>query len=202
MKKLNIFLGNQIFEPLDGDILAVDVFGINLINAGYRNFVSIGDFDSCSDKDFELLKNYSKLIKFPVEKDEGDLELAFIYAMEHKYTDVVVYNINCGKRLDHLLNNIFILKKYKNYFNLIIKDQNNIMYFLSSRTTIEKNKFSYISLMFFENTIGLNITTDFKYSFNGNVEKFNTSFISNELKNNSGTITFESGEVFLIQSKD
>lgn len=202
MKKVNIFLGNEIVEPLVGDIIAVDSFAMTLINAGYKDFISIGDFDSCKNDQEETIKLNSKMIKHPVEKDMGDLELALNYAANNGYSDVVLYNINCGKRIDHFINNILILKKYNKLLNITVKDNNNLMYFLNNHNVIEKSNYSYYSLIVLEDTQNLFISSEFKYSFSGSVDKFDTRFISNELVENKGIISYDSGDILLIMSKD
>ncbi len=202
MKTLNIFLGNEVIEQLVGDIIAVDSFAVTLIDAGYKDFVSIGDFDSCKGNQEELIKANSKMIKHPVEKDMGDLELALKYAVDNNYTDVIVYNVNCGNRNDHFINNILIFKKYHKDLKILIKDQNNEMYFLDKMNVISKSNYKYCSLIILEDTTNLVISNHFKYPFSGNVEKFDTRFISNELSDLEGNISYDRGEILLIMSKD
>lgn len=202
MKTLNIFLGNTLSYKIDGDIIAVDNFATTLINKGYKDFVAIGDFDSCSSEEFSVIKNNCNVIEFPEKKDYGDLELAFKYAIDNDYKEVIVHNIFCGNRVDHLLNNFFIYKKYKDNFELDIKDNNNFAYFLKNSNVINKNDFKYISLFILEDVKQLNISEDFKYSYLGDVSAYDTRFISNELCNSTGKIDFVSGEILIIFSND
>lgn len=202
MKILNIFLGNSLSYKIEGDIIAVDSFGVELIKQGYKNFTAIGDFDSCTNDEFNLIKENANVIEFPSKKDYGDLELAFIYAKNHYYEQVIVHNIYCGNRFDHLINNIFIYKKYKKYFDIYIKDDYNLVYFLKNENVIHKNDFKYISLFVLEDVISLNIDSSFKYSFSGDVDAFDTRFVSNELCQSFGKISFSSGEIMAVFSND
>lgn len=202
MKTLNIFLGNDVFEEITGDILAVDSFALALLDHGYKDFIAIGDFDSCSSEEKTFLDSQIQTITHPCEKDDGDFELALKYAIENNYSDVVAYNIKCGNRVDHFINNIAILKKYNKKLNIVVKDRSNYMYFLKEENNIEKSNFEYISLVILEDVTDLEISSDFKYPFKGNVERFDTRFISNSLVNELGKITYTSGEILLIMSKD
>ncbi|MFV0499464.1 MAG: thiamine diphosphokinase, partial [Bacilli bacterium] len=187
MKLLNIFLGEHVPNEIVGDIIAVDCFGINLINAGHVNFISIGDFDSCVNDEFKQLEKHSLVKKFPAVKNEGDLELAILYGIENNYTHVLVHNIFCGNRVDHFINNILIFKKYKDRIDLRVKDEFNYMYFLKNNNMVYKSNYKYISLIILENVKNLLISDDFKYQVNGYVYQFDTRFISNELINNQGS---------------
>ncbi len=202
MKHLNIFLGNDIFEEFHGDIIAVDSFAVNLIDAGYTNFVAIGDFDSCTDKEQELLINTVECQRYSAEKDFGDFELAFIYARENGYESITVYNINCGARIDHFINNIAIVSKYKDEFDITVKDRNNEMFFIKNHAVIEKSKHKYISFMFYEDVNSFELDENFKYSFKGDVKAGDTRFISNELVGEKGCVSFKYGVVLAILALD
>lgn len=202
MKKLNIFLGNEIFEELDGDTIAVDCFAMKLIEAGYKNFTSIGDFDSCTSEELSIIETNTNCIKYPSKKNEGDLELAFIYAIENNYDKVVVYNIYCGNRVDHLLNNFSIFKKYHEKLDIEIKDRNNLICFLKNDHIVKNSEYDYVSLLIMEDVEDLCISDDFKYSYKGNVKSFDPRFISNELVSSSGVITFKRGVILLVLSSD
>jgi thiamine pyrophosphokinase len=96
------------------DLLICADGGANLaLAAGIVPDVLIGDLDSATqDTISKCEENKVRIIKYPSEKDETDLELAVNYA--HSYMkgqpekEILLYAAG-GKRLDHLLGNIAIM---------------------------------------------------------------------------------------------
>ena len=70
--------------------------------------LALGDFDSFSES---LINPNITKIKFKSEKDESDLELALDYALKLDPEKILIYNAT-GKRIDHLLASINLLKKF------------------------------------------------------------------------------------------
>lgn len=84
-------------------VIAVDGGLRHLLALGLEPTVVIGDMDSVA----ELPEQYHHLT-FPTHKDETDLELALLYAME-KYNAPIWLFATLGGRLDHMLANILLL---------------------------------------------------------------------------------------------
>jgi thiamine pyrophosphokinase len=62
--------------------------------------VVVGDLDSLDDAErTSLQKNGVQFEKFPAHKDETDLELALLYAVEHRAKEIIVLGA-MGGRLD------------------------------------------------------------------------------------------------------
>jgi thiamine pyrophosphokinase len=71
--------------------------------------ILIGDFDSISEDDVAKYKGEGvKLIKFPSLKDETDLELALIHAVELGAQEITLYGL-LGGRWDMNFSNIMLL---------------------------------------------------------------------------------------------
>lgn len=70
----------------------------------------VGDMDSISPASLEILQNTPGVqVKIvPVEKDETDLELALLTALELGARDITILG-GLGGRLDHTLGNIYLL---------------------------------------------------------------------------------------------
>jgi len=76
---------------------------------GIRPDVVIGDIDSLSpDLRVELESADIELLIFPTPKDETDLELALLYAVERGATQIAVFGAR-GGRVDHELGNLLLL---------------------------------------------------------------------------------------------
>jgi thiamine pyrophosphokinase len=100
-------------EPLDlrddDLIIAADGGSRHLQVLELKPGVLIGDLDSI---DKELLGEWGtagvKIIQYPEDKDQTDLELALIYAQDQKVTEVLVFGA-VGGRLDMTLGNLVLL---------------------------------------------------------------------------------------------
>ena len=73
--------------------------------------VIIGDFDSINPAALKYFSNKKVLIKKVIDQNKNDLEKAIIFALKKKYELIHIIGLT-GKRLDHTLNNISVLKKY------------------------------------------------------------------------------------------
>ena len=81
--------------------------------------ILLGDLDSISER------ADIKTLVFPTEKNETDSEIALLYAIEKGYKDIVLTGVT-GTRLDHTLNNIFLLKTASELgAKAVIADDNN-----------------------------------------------------------------------------
>jgi thiamine pyrophosphokinase len=98
----------QILRP-DDFIIAADG-GLRHVDAlGLKPDLLIGDLDSVSEADIERVEyNGSQVMRYPVHKDETDLELALLFAAQKGYRELVILGA-LGGRLDMTLGNIFLL---------------------------------------------------------------------------------------------
>jgi thiamine pyrophosphokinase len=91
--------------------IAVDGGLDHLIALGLTPRLIIGDLDSANPEDVERFQAQGvELRKFPVDKDETDLELALEAAIEMEPTSIWVAGA-LGKRLDQTLGSIFLLSQ-------------------------------------------------------------------------------------------
>jgi thiamine pyrophosphokinase len=94
----------------EGDwILGADGGAARALAWGFTPQVVIGDMDSLPDEDRAvLIERDSDFVEHPRAKDETDLELALVYAVEHGAREIVVFGA-LGGRLDHTLANVLLL---------------------------------------------------------------------------------------------
>jgi thiamine pyrophosphokinase len=98
----DVVAGAETVIAADGGALALERWGIT-------PQLVVGDLDSLGfDKADELGKRGAKVIPFPAEKDQSDLELAMRYALETGADDIVLVGV-FGGRIDHLLANAMLL---------------------------------------------------------------------------------------------
>ena len=87
----------------DGGAFALELWGIT-------PQLVVGDLDSLGTKRATQLGRLgAKVVEFPVEKDESDLELALRHALATGADDIVLLGIFGGKRLDHALANAMLV---------------------------------------------------------------------------------------------
>lgn len=88
----------------DDLLIAVDGGYDSLKNAGYTPDVLIGDLDSVKTE----IAQGVRVLKYPAEKDETDMFLAYSVGVKCEYTDFVILG-GTGGRLDHTYANISLL---------------------------------------------------------------------------------------------
>lgn len=70
--------------------------------------VVIGDMDSLTEAEVAALANHAEIRRYPEAKNETDLELALMYAVEHGASWLRIVGA-VGDRLDQTLSNVFLM---------------------------------------------------------------------------------------------
>ena len=156
MKKAFIFCNNPINYQNNNFTLDIDLSGTIIAADGGANYlckkgiipdVLIGDFDSISPEYLNVLKKKSNIIKFPVDKDKSDTELAIEYCLKNGYNDITLINAVDG-RLDHSLTNIFLIEKFINQgLKLHFLNAKNEIYIVTNKANIPAKIGTNISLI-------------------------------------------------------
>ena len=156
--------------------------------------IIVGDFDSVNPDTLEYFhdKEQIEVCMLNPEKDDTDTEYAIREAIRRGAMEIVVIGAT-GTRIDHVLGNISLL------------DEHNRIRMINQPLTIRKEEQygKYVSLIpFSEKVCGVTLRglkyplTD--YTMGG----FNSLGISNEIVSDEATISFSSGELIVIESKD
>lgn len=179
-----------------------------IIQAGLYPDLAVGDFDSIKEEDWEKIeRKVPSLRRYKPEKDETDMELAIMWALEMKASNVKIFG-GTGGRLDHFMANALMLGKFKQDYPDInfelIDVQNNLSVHLPDSYEIkwdeEKKFISFIPI--FSDVYGLTLE-GFKYPLNHHHVPAGSSLcISNELIQETGHFSFEKGILMMIRSKD
>lgn len=170
--------------------------------------IAFGDFDSVTDTEMiKIEKKVPGIKKFNAEKDETDLELAIIWALEQKPQEIKIFGAT-GGRLDHFFGNIQLLLKpvlANNHLPIFLIDRKNIIYVkgFGSNTITKNEEFKYISFLpVTANISGLTLK-GFKYPLNNcHISLGSTLCISNELIDDVGTFSFSEGILIVVRSHD
>lgn len=102
--------GPLLAQIRPGDLLiAVDGGLRHLFVLGLRPQVLIGDLDSVdADAENRAREAGCLVLRYPPQKDETDLELALVYALQQGCTTLCIAG-GLGGRLDHTLGNLYLL---------------------------------------------------------------------------------------------
>lgn len=167
----------------------------------------VGDFDSVSN---EILKQYqsnSKINfhKYRPEKDNTDTDIAMKLAIQLNSESITIIGA-LGKRMDHSLANIHILKyALEAKIPCQIIDDHNRIYLIEDKHTLYKNETygKYISLIPLTSIVE-GITLDgFKYLLNNASLPIGLSLgISNEIVKEVASIRLKTGILIVIESRD
>ncbi|MDT1996410.1 thiamine diphosphokinase [Carnobacterium divergens] len=193
-------------KKVDGWI-GVDRGSLRLVKAGINQLIALGDFDSITATDYELIQEHVKDVRrCQSEKDETDAELALSVALDELEATKVILLGATGGRLDHFLSNLWMVLQprfKKNAAKIQLVDQNNsIRYYLPGhyQLTKEPDK-KYLGFTCLTPVTKLSLF-DEKYQLDQADFAYPTSLGSNEFLKETGEFSFESGIIAVIQSKD
>lgn len=170
---------------------------------GFTPDYALGDFDSIDYSYKEKLKS-TNVIKYNSEKDNTDSEIALLKAIELNVDEICILGVT-GSRIDHVLGSLGLLNiALENKTKCYIKDSNNLIMLVGKDISLKDKGYKYISFQAFEESIKNFSIKGAKYEVNNLILKFGDGrFISNEfLDNKDIDISFESGKILIIYSKD
>jgi len=192
---LNYNVSNLYQKDESEYIIGVDQGCKLLIENGITIDLALGDFDSLSESDDEILSKHSKSIKkFESVKDYTDTFLALKEALELNHTEIVIFG-GIGKRFDHTFANLNLLK----LGNIKMINDTTEMYMLDPGTYEIENAHKFISFFAIEDVENLTLN-GFKYELdNIRLDIDDPLCISNE---GSGTLSFSKGLLLVVSVND
>lgn len=197
---------NNIFDR-SGLWIGADRGAWRLYKHDVPMIMAVGDFDSLTVDELEILKSHLKtneITHVKAEKDETDTELALLYAQNQNPDQINIFGAT-GGRLDHLLSNLWLLADptFKNIVEKtkIIDNVNSVSYLTPGLKTIHKNQETkYLGFM------PLNAVSNFKIidakyrlELSDNVYKM---WSSNEFIGDTVHVSFDTGIIMVTQTRD
>ncbi len=175
-------------------IIGADRGALHAIKNGIIPDISIGDFDSVTDSELDIIKkNSKKIIKLNPIKDKSDTEEAIELVKD--YDEIHILGGIKGKRIEHLFANIISLI---NYPNASLKDEDSLIEIINDNNYKIKKEYKFISLYAIEESIIA--LKGFKYNLNDYLLKTNDPLcLSNEIINNP-KIELKKGKLLIIYS--
>ena len=207
-----VFAAEFMKDQKNAFLIAADRGLEALVSLGLRPNAVIGDFDSASKETIDQVNSFEKedditVIRLNPVKDDTDTEAAVRFALENNKEPGDIYILGgTGSRVDHILGNISILGLGKDFGKkIILLDENNrIELLFEGRTILKEEAFGdFVSLIpFGDEVTGLTLK-GFKYPLkNWTLKGFNSLGISNEIVSKEAQISFDSGVLIMVQSKD
>jgi thiamine pyrophosphokinase len=186
-------------------LIGADSGAAFLLEHGFVPDAAIGDFDSVSDPQLQLIRERS--VRFigcdAVDKDYTDTELAFRHALDMNPSEIVMLGA-LGSRFDHSLANVHLLAlALDRGVPAAITDRNNRIRATDGTLTIERSGFTHISLLPLSPTVEGITLQGFRYPLNDATLSIGQSLgISNVLEEAQGTIGIREGRLLIIESRD
>ncbi|RKN82132.1 thiamine diphosphokinase [Paenibacillus ginsengarvi] len=202
-------LGSWVLDRLQpGDTLVgADRGALFLVSRGLKPSVSLGDFDSVSPEEREMIRRHSETFIDcdPVMKDWTDTEMAFEWALERQPQEIVLFGA-LGTRFDHSLANVFLLRKALDRgIGCCIVDACNEIRLLGPgpSMTLRKGLYDHVSLLPLTLDVRGITLTGFQYPLTDASLSIGQSLgISNVITGETGEVRIGEGYLLVIQSKD
>lgn len=161
----------------------------------------VGDLDSL---DSVIKKRLSKKniewVRHSKDKDKSDTELAIEYALHKGFGDIVLCGV-LGRRLDHLLSNLFFLGEMSNNISLKIIEGREEIFVVRNQLRISTKKESRISLLPFKGDCQGVTTKGLKYKLCDEVLKFGYSRgLSNVATDSSVQVRLKKGILLVFHT--
>ncbi len=203
MKAAIIAGGDYLIIPPKHDwdlIICADSGLEHALRLGIEPHYVIGDYDSASPDSLAIAKEKGiKILKFPVDKDKTDTQLAVEKAVKEGATYIEILG-GIGSRFDHSLANAQLLQ-YLSKYNIDghITDGSQYIYLLKDKLTLTPDPNMQFSILPLTLTVeGLNIKKA-KYELNNYTIKMgDTRTLSNEFTTTHCHISIKKGLAIVI----
>ncbi|HHV99998.1 MAG TPA: thiamine diphosphokinase [Clostridiaceae bacterium] len=199
----NYLFYNKYIKDADF-IICADGGASHAKKLGLKPDVLLGDFDSLKRDDFAYFNKMDiEILKFPVNKDMTDTELAVMHAAD-KGCDSIVLIGALGSRADHSLANVMLLKRMLDKgIKGIIVDENNEIMLINDKIVLEGDSYTNVSLIpVTERVEGVTTSGLFYPLQNATIEMGSTWGISNRFVCDRAEVSITSGLMLVVKSRD
>lgn len=185
-------------------IISADSGAYHCRQFGLKPDLMVGDFDSVNSEDYRCLREAGvECIRFPVEKDMTDSELAMEIAVERGCTRLIILGA-LGTRVDHSVSNLFLLKKLLDKgVEGIIADELNEVRLIDSSIDLVRTPDVNITLLPLAGSAKGVTTRGLYYPLEDAVLEVGSSWgVSNRFSEDKARVTVKKGYLLVILSKD
>ncbi len=149
------------------DIIACDGACNFMHRNKFKPDVIVGDIDSANLKAVNFFKKHGVKIKKDPDQYSNDLEKSLRYAIKNKYKKIYIAGFG-GKRFDHTLNNLSVLKKYYKKAGIILYDETFMYSLVNKKIEFDYKIGEVVSLIPLPKAAGVK-TSGLKYALNGGI---------------------------------
>jgi len=175
-------------------IVCCDGAAQNLLKAGLKPDVIIGDLDSVSE---EIKKQYSSILLHLAEQETNDLTKAVHFCLENNRTEITILGAT-GKREDHTLGNLSLMTDYAKKVNIQMLSDNGVFTPLLKTSTLESYPGEQVSI-FSLNPETIFTFKDLVYPVQNRKLTSWWQGTLNEAEKDSFTVEFNKGEVLVFR---
>lgn len=185
---INDYTYYKTFIKPEDTIICADSGYDHAVKMGINIDILIGDLDSISS-----VPENVPIIRYPVDKDQTDTELALNYVKNKGFTEILLIGA-IGTRLDHSIANIFLLTQFNN--TIIIDETHKIM--IGSNLYLHETEGTIVSLLPLTHCSGI-YTENLKYPLiNASMAVGYSRGISNVTTEEKATIKVKEGIMLVI----
>jgi thiamine pyrophosphokinase len=211
MSRALIFVNGELLDlesartlVCPGDaLLAADGGTRHILALGLRPSVVMGDLDSVMDDERHRLEEACvRILQYPSDKDETDLELALRYAVQAGHREILVVAA-LGGRLDQTLGNLSLLTDPALAgVDVRLDDGVEEAFFVRDSCEVRGSPGDIVSLIPWGGEVAGVITDNLRWPLRGEIlHPHQTRGISNELLGESAAIHLKSGLLLVIHRR-
>jgi thiamine pyrophosphokinase len=192
----------EMLRPADY-LVCVDGGLRHMHSLGLRPNLLIGDLDSVSPGEvLELEREDVRIQRYPVDKDETDLELAILAALKEGYRTMRLVAA-LGGRLDQTLGNLFLLTLPElSGCDIRMEDGIEEAFIIRSREMVLGQPGDIVSLLPLAGSVTGVVTQGLRYPLHAETLWFDrTRGVSNVLLENQASIEVASGVLLVIHTR-
>ena len=199
--------GTMVRRALEGagsaHILCADGGALNAQQFGLTPKTIIGDLDSLNAEQVEEFARAGvEILRFPVDKDETDLELALNWCVDKGASSIIIFGA-LGGRFDQTLANVYLLalQGLEGIQIELVDGEQNIQLLRPGTHKIEGSAGDTISLIPLGGLASGITTKDLKYPLREESLQFGPARgISNMMLCDSASLAFRSGLLLLVHT--
>ena len=198
----NLAAVKKMLRPTDY-LVCVDGGLRHLKALGLRPHLVVGDLDSISPAEvLDLERDQIRIERYPVDKDETDLELALLTVWKEGYQSMRLVAA-LGGRLDQTLGNLFLLTRPElSGCDIRLEDGIEEVFILRSGETINGQAGDIVSLLPLAGSVTGIVTKGLRYPLYGETLWFDrTRGVSNVMLENQAVIEVASGVLLVIHTR-
>jgi len=166
--------------------------------------ILLGDFDSVSSEDLKAFESAGiNVLRYPVEKDMTDSELAIEIAVQKGCNKVILLGA-LGTRLDHSISNVLLLKKLTDRgVEGILADEHNEVRLINSTIEIVREENTFITLLPIDGNAEGVTTEGLYYPLKDATLKTGSSWgVSNRFSAEKASVRLKKGYLLVVKARD